>query len=74
MNLTYMQDKINNLQYENLPSFFQDVDLMLNNALKYNNDTNNPYHVAANEMKRKFLKIRKKVISTLQQKHQAQNK
>lgn len=62
------------MQYENIQSFFQDVELMLNNALKYNNDTNNPYHIAANEMKRKFMKIRKKVVSTLQQKQQAQNR
>ena len=67
MNLTYIKDKVPAAQYETLEAFFADVDLLLNNALLYNSDPNNNYHIAAKEMKRKYKKIAKKVLLALQQ-------
>jgi hypothetical protein len=73
MNLTYIQDKVNKMQYSTLQNFFGDVDLMISNALTYNSDPGNPYRVAAEEMKKRHMKIVKKVWQQLQQR-QAQNK
>jgi hypothetical protein len=73
MNLTYIQDKVNKMQYSTLQAFFGDVDLMISNALTYNSDPGNPYRVAAEEMKKRHMKIVKKVWQQLQQR-QAQNK
>jgi hypothetical protein len=67
MNLTYIKDKVQAAQYETLEAFFADVELMLFNALLYNSDPNNSYHIAAKEMKRKYKKIAKKVVLALQQ-------
>jgi E1A/CREB-binding protein len=66
MNLTYIKDKVKDAQYETLQAFFADVELMLNNALLYNSDPNNNYHIAAKEMKRKYKKIAKKIVLGLQ--------
>jgi hypothetical protein len=66
MNLTYIKDKVKDAQYETLHAFFADVELMLNNALLYNSDPNNNYHIAAKEMKRKYKKIAKKIVLGLQ--------
>lgn len=68
MNLTYIQQKVDNMEYESLSQFFADVDLMINNALLYNSDPGNPYHVAAQEMKKRYLKIAKRVVQTIQSK------
>lgn len=70
MNLAYIQTKVDNMEYESLRSFFADIDLMIQNALKYNSDLSNPYRVAAEEMKRRYKKIAKKVIQTYQAKQQ----
>jgi Bromodomain len=73
MNLTYIQRKVDDMEYSSLQSFFQDVDLMLSNALLYNSDITNPYRIAAEEMKKRYRKIAKKVVNTLQQKQVARN-
>ena len=53
MNLTYIQRKVDDMSYVALSDFFQDVDLMLQNAIKYNSDPQNPYRVAAEEMQKR---------------------
>ncbi|KAL3907548.1 MAG: hypothetical protein SGARI_003485, partial [Bacillariaceae sp.] len=57
MNLVYIQEKVNKLQYTTLPQFFGDVDTMINNALLYNKGDQNPYRAAALDLKRKHDKI-----------------
>ncbi|CAB9503588.1 adjacent to zinc finger domain protein 1A [Seminavis robusta] len=68
MNLTYIQQKVNKMEYKTLKEFFADVDLMVSNAVLYNSDPHNPYRIAAEEMKKRYLKMAKKVLQTLQQK------
>ena len=74
MNLTYIERKVDAMEYTSLQSFFQDIELMIANALLYNSDMTNPYRVAAEEMKKRYRKIAKKVVQTLQQKQQAARK
>ncbi len=62
MNLTYIRDKVDNKEYMTLQAFFGDVELLINNALLYNSDENNPYHVAAIKMKNKYIELRKKLM------------
>jgi len=71
MNLTYIQRKVNAMEYESLSAFFQDVDLMIKNALTYNSDVSNPYRVAAEEMQKKYKRAAKKTVQTIQKKHGA---
>jgi hypothetical protein len=70
MNLTYIQSKVDGMEYESLSAFFADVDLMINNCLLYNSDASNPYHIAAQELKKRYLRIAKKVVLTIQSKQQ----
>ena len=72
MNLTYIKEKVDKMEYETLQAFFGDVDLMISNALLYNSDPSNPYRMAAEDMKKRYLKIAKKLLQTLQLK-QANN-
>jgi hypothetical protein len=67
MNLTYIQHKVDSMAYESLSAFFADVDLMLKNALAYNSDPSNPYRIAAEEMKKRYMKFVKKVLQSLKQ-------
>ena len=67
MNLTYIQAKVENMEYKLLSEFFEDCELMLSNAIRYNSSPENPYRLAAEEMKRKYEKIKKKVVQTIQQ-------
>ena len=71
MNLTYIKQKVNNLEYTSFQSFFADVDLMINNALLYNSDPHNPYRIAAEDMKKRHQKIVKRVYQQLEQKRAA---
>jgi len=68
MNLTYIQQKVDKMEYESIQAFFADVDLMISNALLYNSDPSNPYRMAAEEMKKRYMKIAKKLLQALQQK------
>mmetsp|Transcript_8466 Transcript_8466/g.15963 ORF Transcript_8466/g.15963 Transcript_8466/m.15963 type:complete len:406 (-) Transcript_8466:106-1323(-) len=70
MNLTWVREKVTNFKYETLQEFFQDIELIVSNALLYNSDPNNPYHKAANVMKNKYIKLRKNVLVKLQEQHQ----
>jgi hypothetical protein len=72
MNLSYIQQKVDSLTYENLGGFFSDVELMLKNALKYNSDPSNPYRIAAEEMRKRYLKMAKKVMAVLKQNQRRQ--
>ena len=74
MNLTYIQQKVEKMEYESLHAFFADVDLMIKNALVYNSDPKNPYRIAAEEMKKRYKKHAKKIVQSLQQQKQAQSK
>eukprot|EP00957_Ditylum_brightwellii_P070714 5374707-Ditylum_brightwellii.AAC.1 len=67
MNLTYIQEKVDAKKYETLQEFFGDVELTVSNALLYNSDPKNEFHIAAKEMKKKFKKMAKRVIQSLQQ-------
>ena len=67
MNLTYIQQKVNEYKYETLQEFFADVELMIKNSLLYNSDLDNPYHIAAKEMRKQFKKLAKSLITSLQQ-------
>jgi Bromodomain len=71
MNLTWIQRKLEKAQYESLAAFFADVDLMLQNALLYNSDPNNDYHLAAKEMYDRYKRIRKQVSNKLKKMRQA---
>lgn len=68
MNLTYIKQKVDDVEYETLAEFVKDVDLMINNALKYNSHPENPYHQAALEMRKTFRKLYKKLMEIIQQK------
>ena len=68
MNLTYIQQKVEKMEYETLQAFFADVDLMISNALLYNSDTGNPYRVAAEDMKKRYMKVAKKVLQAVKEK------
>lgn len=67
MNLTWVREKVTGYKYETLQEFFQDIELIISNALLYNSDPNNPYHQAANVMKNKYIKLRKNVLMKLQE-------
>ena len=68
MNLTYIKQKVDKMEYKSLTDFFADVDLTISNALLYNSDPSNPYRIAAEDMKKKYLKMAKKLLATFQKK------
>jgi hypothetical protein len=72
MNLTYIKSKVLTGQYSTLQTFFADVDLMIQNALKYNSDPGNPYAIAAEEMRKRYTKIAKRVWQQIRQRQQSQ--
>ena len=65
MNLTFIREKVLKKKYVTLQEFFEDVELMISNALLYNSDPKNEYHIAANVMKKKYIKLRKQVVQKL---------
>jgi len=67
MNLTYIERKVTDEDYETLQEFFADVELLISNALLYNSSPSNEYHIAALEFKRRFKKLRKSLLTSLQQ-------
>ena len=68
MNLTYVQEKVENRSYLTLQEFFSDIELIISNALTYNSDPRNPYHVAALEFRKRYRKAAKRVVQSVQQK------
>jgi hypothetical protein len=62
MNLTYVREKVNKKEYITLQDFFGDIELLINNALLYNSDPHNSYHIAALKMKRKYIELRKQLM------------
>jgi Bromodomain len=73
MNLTYIQRKVESMAYTTLKAFFEDVDLMISNALLYNTGADDPYREAAEEMRKGYRKLRKKIVQSLK-KQQVKNK
>lgn len=73
MNLTYIKDKVKGQKYSTLTQFFSDIDLMIDNALKYNIGDTNPYRIASEDLKKKHTKIVKGVWKQIKEK-QNQNK
>jgi hypothetical protein len=71
MNLTYIQEKVNKMEYSSFQSFCQDVDLMISNAIKYNSDPSNPYRIAAEELKMKYIKTRNRIVKNFKAQQQA---
>ena len=69
MNLTYIQRRVDDMSYVALSDFFQDVDLMLQNAIKYNSDPQNPYRVAAEEMQKRYKRAAKKIVQAIEKKY-----
>jgi len=65
MNLTWIKQKAKKLEYETLEAFFNDVELLIKNALRYNSDPNNDFHLAAKEMSRKYVKMKNVVVAKL---------
>jgi Bromodomain len=74
MNLTYIMNKVESAEYDTLQAFFADINLMVNNALLYNSDPNNDYHLAAKEMKRQFQKMAKTIVASLKKKQAQQQR
>lgn len=67
MNLTYIQEKVENRSYATLQEFFADVELLINNALTYNSDPSNLYHIAALDFRKRYRKAAKRVVHSVQQ-------
>jgi hypothetical protein len=72
MNLTWIQEKVEQAKYNNVKEFFDDVDLMIKNALLYNTVTDHPIRLAALRMQAKHKAAAKKLVATLKQKHRDQ--
>ncbi|KAL3945557.1 MAG: hypothetical protein SGBAC_000381 [Bacillariaceae sp.] len=73
MNLTYIRDKVHGMKYITLQSFFTDIDLMIQNALTYNSAAGNPYRLAAEDMKKRYQKIVKKIWQQKKRQQAAMN-
>jgi hypothetical protein len=65
MNLTYVQTKVNNKSYETLQEFLEDIDLIAKNAMQFNYQLDNPYHIAAKVFRKKFRKLAKPLVDSL---------
>lgn len=65
MNLTYIQDKVDKLEYMTFKEFRDDVELMIKNALAYNTAATNPYRQAAQELRKLYAKLLKKVLAAV---------
>lgn len=74
MNLTYIKNKVKGGKYTTFNQFFADIDLMIDNALKYNLGEDNPYRIASEDLKKKHMKIAKKVWKQLKGQKTQQNK
>jgi hypothetical protein len=73
MNLTYVKDKTKGHKYTTLNQFFADIDLIIENALKYNVGEENPYRIASEDLKKKHTKIVKGVWKQIKEKQKLQN-
>lgn len=65
MNLAYIQKKVNDKSYETLQEFVEDVDLIVTNCLKFNDRPENPFNIAARELRKRFKKLIKPVVQSL---------
>lgn len=74
MNLTWIKEKLQGARYESVAEYFADVDLMVNNALLFNSDPNNDYHLAAKELQDLAKKIRRHIVADIKKKKQGTKK
>ncbi len=74
MNLTYIKDKVKGRKYTTLTQFFTDIDLMIDNALKYNVGEANQYRVAAIDLQKMHKKIVKVLWKQINEKQSQQSK
>lgn len=74
MNLTYVKDKVKGHKYITLTQFFSDIDLIIENALKYNVGEGNQYRVAAEDLQKMHKKIVKGVWKQIKEKQSQQSK
>ena len=74
MNLTYVKDKVKGRKYITLTQFFSDIDLIIENALKYNVGEGNQYRIAAEDLQKMHKKIVKGVWKQIKEKQNQQNK
>ncbi|KAL9191092.1 hypothetical protein ACHAXT_000798 [Thalassiosira profunda] len=65
MNLTYVQEKVNARAYESLQEFLEDIDLIAKNAMQFNHQPDNPYHIAAKAFRKQFRKLAKPLVQSL---------
>lgn len=70
MNLTYIREKVNRKEYPRLQDFFDDVNLLIKNALLYNSDPADQFHLAAKELRKKYRNLAKEVVQKLKGKKQ----
>jgi len=54
MNLTYIREKVDGKKYTTLQEFYDDVELLIDNCILYNNEPSNPYHIAALLLRKKY--------------------
>lgn len=73
MNLTYIKNKVEAMEYQTLQQFFDDVELMIKNARLYNSHPQNPYRMAAEELHKRYTKLGKRVLKMIQKKKASQS-
>lgn len=56
MDFTTIKEKLSQFKYKNLNEFVEDVQLVFQNCILYNGETNHPYGTAAQKMKAEFEK------------------
>lgn len=61
MNMQYIEKKKNQMKYTSFNEYFADVELMIDNALKYNYQESSPYHKAAVRLQKLHEKIKDRI-------------
>ena len=61
MNLQYIEKKKNQMKYTSFNEYFGEVELMIDNALKYNHQENSPYRKATLRLQRLHEKIKDRI-------------
>lgn len=57
MNLTYIKERVQALHYDTFAEFQADVDLIIDNAIRYKASSSNAYHIAAKVLRRRWNKM-----------------
>jgi Bromodomain len=61
MNLQYIEKKKDQMKYTSFNEYFADVELMIDNALKFNHQQTSPYHKAALRLQKLHEKLKKRI-------------